>query len=259
MKIALGLLMTALALLAGACSGGGRPQLTVAAAADLQYAFQELQAPFEAACGCDVVFIFGSSGKFAAQIEEGLPADVFASANADYVDGLGRKGLLLSGSETLYAVGRIVIAVPADSSLEPLDLGLVTDPRVGRVAIANPDHAPYGVAAKEALQAAGLWEAVQPKLVLGENASQTAQFIETGDVALGIIPLSLAVQRGDKLRFGLIDQSLHRPLRQTAAVLARSRHPDLAHQFIGFINGEQGRSVMRKYGFVLPGEAPAGQ
>lgn len=259
MKVALGVLMAVSALLAAGCSGGGRPQLTVAAAADLQYAFQELQGPFEATCGCDVVLIFGSSGKFAAQIEEGLPADVFASANAEYVDDLMRKGLLLPGSEQLYALGRIVVAAPAGSSLEPLDLGLVTDPRVDRVAIANPDHAPYGVAAREALQAAGLWETVQPKLVLGENASQTAQFVETGDAALGIIPLSLAVQRGDKLRFEMIDQSMHHPLRQTAAVLARSGHVDLALQFIGFVNSEQGRTVMRKYGFILPGEAPGGQ
>lgn len=259
MKRTLGLLAVALALAAPACSGSGRPELTVAAAADLQYAFQELEGPFEATCGCDLVLIFGSSGKFAAQIEEGLPADVFASANSEYVDRLAQGGLLLPGSEQLYALGRIVLAAPASSPLDLQGLGAVSDPRVTRVAIANPDHAPYGVAAKEALEAAGLWESVQPKLVLGENASQTAQFVETGDVSLGIVPLSLAVQRGGKLRFTLIDESMHRPLRQTAAVLARSRHPDLGRQFIDFINGETGRPVMRKYGFILPGEAPVGQ
>lgn len=256
------LLCAALAVLLlseAGCSENGRPQITVAAAADLQFAFQEMEAPFEAECGCDVVLIFGSSGKFAAQIEEGLPADVFASANAEYVDRLRDKGLIVEGSDQLYAVGRIAVAVPVGSPLEPTGLDLLADPRVTRVAIANPDHAPYGMAAKQALESAGLWEAVRPRLVLGENAAQTTQFVETGDASAGIVPLSLAIQRKDKLRFALIDAALHQPLRQVAAVLSRSRHPDLATRFIRFINSDTGRPIMRKYGFVLPGEKPAGE
>lgn len=258
-KLLLCAALVALLLLGAGCSDSGRPRLTVAAAADLQYAFEEMETPFEAECGCDLVLIFGSSGKFAAQIEEGLPADVFASADVAYVEGLKEEGLIVPGSDQLYAVGRIVIAVPASSPLEPTGLDLLSDPRVTRIAIANPDHAPYGLAAKQALESAGLWEAVQPRLVMGENAAQTTRFVETGDAPAGIVPLSLAVQRKDKLRFALIDAALHQPLRQAVAVLSRSKHPDLAAQFIRFINGDVGRPIMRKYGFVLPGEELAGE
>jgi len=252
----------ALTLLAQAsCGGDGqdRPRITVAAAADLQYAFQELEAPFERQCNCDLVLTFGSSGKFAAQIEEGLPVDVFASANVDYIDRLEDKGLVLAGSRRLYAVGRIVVAVPRGSGLDGLDLALLTDPAIARVSIANPDHAPYGVAAREALQSAGLWDQVKAKLVLGENAAQAAQFIETGDAPAGIIPLSLAAQRRDKLRFQVVDDSLHSPLLQAAAVVTTSGHPGIARDFISFINGDSGRPVMIKYGFVLPGERLVGE
>lgn len=247
-----GILVAALAVLLSACGGDSKPTIMVAAAADLRYAFEELEGPFERQCGCDVVLTFGSSGKFATQIEEGLPADVFASANISYVDDLDEQGLV--NSKQLYAVGRIVLAVPAGSRLEPSSLDLLLDPAVKRIAIANPEHAPYSVAAKEALQSAGLWDSVEPKLVLGENASDAAQFVETGDAQAGIIPLSLAKQREEEVRFTLIDDSLHNPLRQAAAVLSRSLHPDLAQAFIDYINSPGGRPVMRKYGFLLPEE-----
>lgn len=259
LKLLLCAALAVLLLLGLGCSDDDKPRVTVAAAADLQYAFQEMEAPFEAECGCDVVLIFGSSGKFAAQIEEGLPVDVFASANVAYVEKLKDKGLVVPGSDELYAVGRIVVAVPANSPLEPTGLDLLLDPRVTRIAIANPDHAPYGLAAEQALESAGLWEAVQPRLVLGENAAQTTQFVETGDANAGIVPLSLAVQRKEKLRSALIDAALHQPLRQVAGVLSRSERPDLAAQFIRFINGDVGRPIMRKYGFILPGEELAGE
>jgi molybdate transport system substrate-binding protein len=241
----------------GCGSGEGRPQITVAAAADLRYAFEELEVPFEGQCGCDLVLTFGSSGKFATQIEEGLPADVFASANVSYVDDLEKEGLILPGTQQVYAVGRIVLAVPRGSSLDPADLSLVANPAVKRLAIANPDHAPYGVAAKEAMESAGLWDAVQDKLVFGEDAAQASQFVETGDAEAGIIPLSLAVQRHDKVRYTLIDDRLHNPLWQAAAVVAGSSHADIGEDFINFINSPEGRPVMVKYGFVLPGEAPS--
>ncbi len=252
---ALALIGVCLGLLA-ACSGGnsGRPEVSVAAAADLQYAFEELRGPFEEQCGCELVLTFGSSGKFAAQIEAGLPADVFASANEGYIDSLEGKGLVVAGSKRLYAVGRIVLAVPAGSSLDPADFSSVAGPEVKRLSIANPEHAPYGVAAKEALESAGLWEAVQDRLVMGENASQAAQFVETGDADAGIIPLSLAVQAQGSLRYTLIDDSLHHPLRQAAAVLSRSAHKDLAVEFIDFIAGGEGREVLAKYGFEAPDE-----
>lgn len=249
-----GVLVVALGALLGACGGDGRPTITVAAAADLLYAFEELEDGYERRCGCDVVLTFGSSGQFATQIEGGLPADVFASADIGYVDALEGKGLVVSESIEVYAVGRIVLAVPAGSSLEPTDLGLLTEPGIDRIAMANPEHAPYGVAAREALESAGLWESVQAKLVLGENAAQASQFVETGDAQVGIIALSLAAQREGRLRYTLIDEGLHSPLRQAAAVLARSEQPELARGFIDYINSPEGRPVMREFGFLLPGE-----
>jgi molybdate transport system substrate-binding protein len=129
--------------------------------------------------------------------------------------------------------------------------GLVSDD-VRRIALANPDHAPYGAAGREALRAAGVWDDVEPKLVLGENASAATAFVRGGDADAGIIPLSLAIQDG-KLEYTLIDESLHNPLRQTAAVIKDSDGAELGRDFIEFVNGE-GRETMQKYGFVLPGE-----
>lgn len=241
-------------LAAGACRDSDRPELTIAAAADLRFAFEELAPAFEERCGCRVVLMFGSSGTFATQIQAGLPADLYFSANMAYVDTLEARGLILPETKQLYAVGRIVLAVQRGSDLSVGGLADLQDPAIGPVAIANPEHAPYGVAAKEALEAAGLWQQVRPRLVLGENAAQAAEFVQTGNAPVGIIPLSLAVRLQANLTYVLIDESLHRPLRQGAAVLRGARRADLAAAFLAFVNGEQGRPVMKKYGFVLPGE-----
>lgn len=242
-------------LFASSCNGSGdRPTITVAAAADLRVALEELAPLYEQDCHCSVTLTFGSSGTFATQIKEGLPADVFASADISYVDDLDRAGLIVSDTKQLYAVGRIVVALPPSAAQEPSGLSDLVGPDVRKVSIANPAHAPYGVAAKEALISAGLWAQVEPRLVLGENAAQATQFVETGDAQAGIVPLSLAVQNKRGLKYALIDDSLHAPLRQAGAVLKRSKHPDIAAAFLKFINGPEGRTVMKKYGFVLPGE-----
>jgi molybdate transport system substrate-binding protein len=256
LTVAVFLCCAALIIAVGACTGSDRPRLTVGAAADLQFAFEEMAVAFEQECECKVVLTFGSSGQFATQIEQGLPVDAFFSANVSYVDDLINGGSIVPESEKLYGIGRIVLAVPASSPLEPGGLDLLLDPAVARIAIANPEHAPYGVAAQEALQSAEIWDEVQPKLVLGENASQTAQFVETGDADAGIIPLSLAVQREGTFRYTLIDEALHNPLGQGAGILSRSNDQELAAQFIAFVNGPAGRPIMNRYGFVLPGEAP---
>ena len=244
-----------------ACSASeaDEPTITVAAAADLRLAFKEMAQAFERGCECQAVLTFGSSGQFATQIEQGLPVDVFFSANASYIDDLIQAGLIPPETRQLYGIGRIVLAVPKDSGLDPAGLDLLTNAAIRHIAIANPDHAPYGVAAQEALESSGLWDQVQPKLVLGENAAQTAQFVETGDADAGIIPLSLAVQRDDAFRYTLIDGALHQPLEQTAGIISRSRSRDLADEFIAFVNGPLGRPIMNKYGFVLPGELPGGE
>jgi len=248
------LLLTAIVLvMSAACGGGsGRPEVTVAAAADLQFAFSDIGALFEQQCGCKVTFMFGSSGNLAVQIENGLPADVFASANIAYVDGLREKGLILDDTQQLYAVGRIVLAVNKDSGVQVENLRDLLKPEVKRVAIANPEHAPYGVAAMQALQSEGIWEDLKARLVYGENVRQALQYIQTGDAQAGIVALSVAAV--PEISYTLIDESLHQPLRQSLAVLRRTGQEQLARDFIAFVNGPQGRPIMKKYGFLLPGE-----
>ena len=254
----LGFLLGLAALATSISCGGGseRPELTVAAAADLQSAFTDIGALFEEECGCKVTFIFGSSGNLATQIESGLPVDVFACADIAYVDGLKEKGLLLEDTQQLYAIGRIVLAVNKASGVQVRSLRDLLKPEITKVAIANPEHAPYGVAAKQALQSEGIWDELEPKLVLGENVRQALQYVQTGDAQAGIVALSIA--NVPEISYTLIDDSLHQPLRQSMAVLRRTRQEQLARDFAGFVNGPEGRPIMKKYGFVLPGELPGG-
>jgi molybdate transport system substrate-binding protein len=255
-------LVALLALGAIACGGNGDGsgtssstspvKLLVVAAADLRPALEEIAPKFKESCGCELQLSFGSSGNIATQIEQGIPADVFFAADVAYVDSLDKKGLIISSTKQLYAVGRIVLATPKNAPSPPQRLQDLTDARFARVAIANPEHAPYGVAAMQALQSQNLWEAVKPRLVMGENAAQAMQYVQTGDAQAGIVPLSLATQQQDKLNYVLIDQSLHAPLRQGAAVIKTSEHRDAAARLITFINSPTGSEVMKKYGFLPP-------
>ncbi len=232
--------------------------LTVSAASDLTYAFGEIGKQFEAETGHKVVFNFGSTGQLTQQIEQGAPVDVFAAANVSFVEDLERQGLILPDTKQMYARGRITLWTRADSPLQITSLADLTRPEVRRIAIANPDHAPYGVAARQAMQTAGIWEAVQPKLVLGENVRQTLQYAETGNVDVAIVALSLSVPAagGTSGRWTLIPQELHPPIDQALAVIKDTKHEAAARAFATFVNGPQGRQIMRKYGLVLPGEEP---
>ena len=163
--------------------------LTVSAASDLTYAFGEIGKQFEAETGHKVVFNFGSTGQLTQQIEQGAPVDVFAAANVSFVEDLERQGLILPNTKQMYARGRITLWTRADSPLQITTLSDLTRPEVQRIAIANPDHAPYGVAARQAMQTAGIWEAVQTKSVLGDNVRQTLQYAETGNVDAAIVAL----------------------------------------------------------------------
>jgi molybdate transport system substrate-binding protein len=252
-------------LLAGCQAIPASPQrqpvtITVSAAADLTYAFGEIGKQFEAETGHKVVFNFGSTGQLAQQIEQGAPVDLFAAANVSFVEDLEQQGLILPDTVQLYARGRITLWTRADSSLQITRVEELTGPEIGRVAIANPDHAPYGMAARQAMQTAGVWEAVQPKLVLGENVRQTLQYAETGNVDVAIVALSLSVPAaaagGEPGRWTLIPQELHPPIDQALAVVKGTQHEEAARAFAAFVNGPQGRPIMRKYGFVLPGEEP---
>jgi molybdate transport system substrate-binding protein len=227
--------------------------LTVAAAADLTPAFQEIGALFAAQSGVKVDFTFGSTGQLGQQIEAGAPVDVFAAANIEYIDQLAAKGLIVPGTKALYARGRIVLWTPPDSTL-PIDtLADLTNPAIRHIAIANPDHAPYGVAARQAMQHAGIWDELKPNLVLGENVRDTLRYAETGDVDVAIVALSLAIQGNG--RWTLIPENQHEPIDQALAVIAGTKHEAEAKAFAEFVNGKTGRDVMRRYGFVLPWEA----
>lgn len=226
--------------------------LIVSAAADLNNVFPEIGKRWEQETGHQVAFNFGSTGQLAQQIERGAPVDLFAAANKTFVEDLDQKGLMLSDTKALYGVGRITLWQKEGSTLEIKNIKDLAKSEVQRVAIANPDHAPYGIAARKALQSVGIWEAIQPKLVLGENVKQTQQYAETGNVDVAIVALSISVNQPG--RWTLIPADLHQPLEQMLAVPKNAPHPNMAKQFAAFINGEQGRLLMQKYGFVLPGE-----
>lgn len=228
-------------------------ELTVAAAADLQFAFTEIGELYEQETGNKVTFSFGSTGQLAQQIDNGAPFDLFAAANISFVEDLASKKRVLPDSVALYARGRIVLAVNRDSGVSATTLEDLLSNTITHIAIANPEHAPYGVAAKEALISAGVWEAIEDKIVYGENVRQTLQFIQTGDAQVGIVALSVA--NVPEVTWTLLDDSLHNPLDQALAVVASSSHQEEAKEFAAFINGKQGRPIMQKFGFVLPGEA----
>jgi molybdate transport system substrate-binding protein len=228
--------------------------LVVSAASDLTPAFQEVGRLFEQRDGTRVIFNFGSTGQLTQQIEQGAPVDLFAAANVSFIEGLERKGLVVPDTKALYAQGRITLWTRADGAPKPERIEDLARPEFRKVAIANPEHAPYGVAAREALQAAGVWEAVERKLVYGENVSQTLQYAESGNVDAAVVALSLSTQsRG---RWVLVPAELHGPLNQALAVVKGAKHEAEARRFAAFVNSAEGRGVMRRYGFVLPGEEP---
>ena len=255
----IGVILFALPLLVlTAGHSAAREAPRIAAAADLQFALTEMAEAFTHATGAPVELTFGSSGNFFRQIRQGAPFEMFFSADEQYVLELSRLGLT-DGAGDLYAVGRLVIFIPHGSPLEPdgalndLRAGL-RDGRVTRFAIANPEHAPYGQRSEEALRRASLWKEIEPRLVLGENVSQAAQFAAAGGAEGGIIAYSLALapdvsRRG---RFALIPDGWHQPLRQSM-VLLKTAGP-AARGFRDFVASPAGRAILKRYGFLLPGE-----
>nr|WP_207623659.1 molybdate ABC transporter substrate-binding protein [Rhodobacter calidifons] len=230
----------------------------IAAASDLQFAVTEIAAAFTAETGQEVRLAFGSTGNFATQIREGAPFQLFMAADETFIAQLHAEGLTRDAGVP-YAEGRIVVMAPHGSALKPdatLDnlARLLETGKLGKFAIANPDHAPYGLRAAEALRHRGLWDRIQPHLVLGENVSQTAQFALSGNADGGIIALSLALApevaaRGDH---ALIPQDWHDPLLQRM-VLLKDAGP-VAEAFYGYMQSPPAREIMVRYGFVLPEE-----
>ncbi len=231
--------------------------LTIAAASDLQYVMPRLAAQFERATGRKVSVTFGSSGNFVSQIRNGAPFDLFLSADIAYARRLEAEGLAEAGSLVEYATGRIVLWSRKDRVNVRSGLESLLDARVRRIAIANPDHAPYGRAAVSALQHERLYERVRAKLVHGENVAQAAQFVESGNADAGIIPLSLALDPAlkDTGVYYEIPSTFHPAIAQAGVVIKASHNTPAAREFLTFLRAPAVVQTLRASGFSAPSSA----
>jgi molybdate transport system substrate-binding protein len=242
---------SALVLLFSACARTGTDRLTIAAASDLSFAFDDLSRGFRKTHPqITLETAFGSSGNFYAQIRSGAPYHLFLSADAEYPRLLARDGLAAPGSVFVYAIGRLVVWVPATSPLDPATA--LQSNTLRHVAIANPRHAPYGRAAEAALRSLGIYGSLEEKLVFGDNIAQTLQFVQSGAADAGVVALSLAIappvrSRG---RYWEIPLQTYPAIEQGGAVLKDSR---AARDFRAWLIGPAGREILRRYGFSLPG------
>ncbi len=258
-RLPLASLLAALAL-AGCSKKDAAPAqaepLKVAAAADLSFAFKDVGEAYEKATGQKVVFSFGATGLLEKQIAEGAPFDVFAAANVTYAEDAVKAGACLGDSRATYATGHLVLFTTKDAAFKPRGLADLADAKVTKIAIANPDHAPYGKAAKQALERSGVWDKVQPKMVYGENVQQTLQFAQSGNAEVAIVALSLAtVTPGDAVP---VPTDLHDPIDQALVVCTHGKAgTDAGRRFVAFVQSPDGHALMRKYGFLLPGESMA--
>lgn len=232
-------------------------ELTIAAASDLNFAFKYLVTAFEQKTGDHVKLSLGSSGNFFSQIQNGAPFDVFFSADIRYPQQLIESGHATADSLYRYAVGRIVVWVPNASPLRADQRGMevLLDPAARKIAIANPKHAPYGRAAVAAMEQAQVYERAKEKLVVGENISQAAQFVESGAADVGVIALSLALAPAMQTagRYWEIPETMHPPIEQGAVMLTGAKQKEAAAAFLEFVRSPQGLAIMTRYGFKLPG------
>jgi molybdate transport system substrate-binding protein len=230
-------------------------EITVAAAADMSAALPQLVTAYTKKTGQTVKLSFGSSGNLTNQIRNGAPFDVFFSADEQYPQQLIAEGLALKDSLYRYAVGRLVLWVPNDSPLDLPKLGMqaLLDPTVNKISIANPATAPYGRAAAAALRHFGIYDQVSSRLVLGENVSQAAQFVESGNAQAGLIALSHALAPGmrEKGRYWTVPLDAYPTLNQAAVVLSKSKEQDAAHKFLDFLRSPEATSLLTSYGFSL--------
>lgn len=250
LRLILGILLLATTSLRAA-------EITVAAAADLKFALDELIAEFHANQPATKVKVtYGSSGNFYAQLQNKAPFDLFFSADIEYPRKLAQSGLALETNVFLYAVGRIVIWTPTNSPVDVEKLGIqsLLAPSVKKVAIANPQHAPYGRAAVAAMKTLKVYEQVEPRLANGENIAQTAQFIQSGAADIGIIALSLAIapQMRHAGRYWEIPLDAYPKMEQGGMILNYTKAPEAARAFRDFVLGEHGRTVLKRFGFFLP-------
>lgn len=229
--------------------------LTIAAAADLKFAMDEILMTYKKTNPTgEVSVIYGSSGLFKSQIQQGAPYDLYFSADIGFPRELAKQGWAASEAVP-YAYGRIVLwSTSLDAT--KMTLASLTNPRITRIAIANPKHAPYGRRAEEALRSSGLWKQIEPKIVYGDNIAQAAQYVETGNAQVGIIALSLAVNPAlaSKGGYWLIPADLHEPLEQGFIITKRAAGSVPAKRFADYMGSKAARAVMTKFGFTLPGE-----
>ncbi len=234
--------------------------LKVAAAADLTYAFKDIGDAFERRTGEKVLLSFGATGLLEKQIAEGAPFDVFAAGDISFVNDAIQAGACLADSKVIYAQGRIVL-VSRKEGAPARAIGDLADSRFAKIAIANPEHAPYGKAAKQALEHAGVWESVRPRLVYGENVQQSLQFVQSGNAGAAIVALSLvdgtgAVEEGSWVE---VPGSLYDPILQALVVCTRGKAGvPAAQKFAAFVQSTDGRAVLERYGFLPPGDGRPG-
>jgi len=230
-------------------------EVRIAAAADLKFAMEKVSEQFEKASGTKVNVTYGSSGNFFSQIQNGAPFDLFFSADIEYPRKLAAAGLAEPGTLYEYAIGRIVIWMPADAKVDVARQGWksLLDASIEKIAIANPGHAPYGRAAVAALQRADIYKQVKIKLVYGENISQAAQFVQSGSAQAGIVALSLAISPAmrDGKRWE-IPAEMHPAIEQVAIVLKGAKNKEVARAFLEFVKSAAGRATLARYSFELP-------
>lgn len=242
--------LVVLSLLAACSNKPSGKTVRIAAASDTAHAFEELGKAFQAKTGIAPVFTFQSSGLLAKRIDEGAPYALFCAANHAYAQDPVSHGRCDAASLKPYAQGRIVVWTATGKS-GPMQLSDLADARFERIAIANPDHAPYGKAAKEALTKAGLWDQLQSKIKYGENIEATMEFAKSGAVDAAIVAQALAVVTDGGTSLA-IDQELYEPLEQDVVVCGTGTEADYAHRFADFIGSPEGREIMTRYGFAVP-------
>ena len=245
-----------LCAISGSAQEKTAPALVVAAAADLSTALREIGENYEKKAGVKVKLSFGASGALTQQIQNGAPFDLFFSADMDYPHQLIAAGDAEAASLYQYAVGRLVLWVPADSSLDLQHLGMnaLLHPSVKKIAIANPQHAPYGRAAVAALKHAGVYDRVADRLVLGENVAQAAQFVDSGNAQAGFVAFAhaLAPGMGSKGKYWEVPADFYPPLAQGAVVLSHSQYKKEAAEFLEYVKTKEAAEVLKEYGFTLP-------
>lgn len=246
-----------LALALAACgkardgAAGAPPEVLVAGASDLVFVMEEIIPAFEQETGVRVKFTPGSSGKLAAQIREGAPFDAYLSANVKFVDQVVAAGACDGTTSAAYARGYLALwAGPDGAPPLPEDLRGLAAPAFRRIAIANPEHAPYGLAAKQALEASGVWAEVQPRVVFGANVKDAMQFADTGNAEVAIIALALVVNSAAP--YVKVPEALHAPIEQSLVACTRGRNPDAGRRFVQLVRGPAMRAVLMRHGFAVP-------